>query len=115
MLRRLGARPRPTRPVDRLVRRRGEHQQLVPLVREQSRVHLKNRHRKTNRLNDLDVMKYLDGQLGVERQPLGPLHQLVNNRVADLAELVAKLRLAIQQFVQLFKTKSYSAGCSKMR
>ena len=68
--------------VDGLVRRGGEHEQLVPLAREQQRVHL-------------------DGQLEVEGQPFGPLHELVDDAVAYLAELLAQVRLVVHQLVEV--------------
>lgn len=58
----------------------------MPFVRQQSRVHL-------------------DGQLRVERKTFGPLHQLVDYRVANLAEFVRQLGFRVQQLVQLKMTQ----------
>ena len=75
----------PPGSVDGLVRRRGEHQQLVPLVRQQLGV---------------DV----HGNVVVERKATGPLNQLVHDRVADLAELLLKVRsVLVQEFANILK------------
>jgi len=66
--------------VDGLVGGGGEHQQLVPLVRQQARVDL-------------------HGDLVVEGKAAGPLDQLVDDPVADAAELVRQVRGAVVQQV----------------
>jgi hypothetical protein len=65
-----------------LIGRCCQHQEFVPFVRQQSRVHL-------------------DGQFRVKRKTFGPLYQFVDYRVAYLAEFVRQFGFGVQQFVQL--------------
>jgi hypothetical protein len=71
-------RPHPPGPVDGLVGGGGEHQELVPLVRQQPG-------------------GQVNGQLAEEGQPPGPLDQLVDDGVSDLAELLFQVRLLLVQ------------------
>ena len=71
-------RPHPPGPVDGLVGGGGEHQELVPLVRQQPG-------------------GQVDGQLAEEGQPPGPLDQLVDDGVSDLAELLLQVGLLLVQ------------------
>lgn len=64
--------------MQRLIRSRRQHENLVPLVRQQFGV-------------------YLDGYLQVEGQLLRPRHQLVHDRIADVAQLVANLRFVLEK------------------
>lgn len=66
----------PPGAVDGLVGGSGEHQQLVPLVRQQ-------------------LGRQVDRQLTEEGQPPGPLHQLVHDGVADLAKLLLQVGLLL--------------------
>jgi hypothetical protein len=71
-------RPHPPGPVDGLVSGGGEHQELVPLVGQQPG-------------------GQVDGELAEEGQPPGPLDQLVDNGVSNLAELLFQVGLLLVQ------------------
>ena len=100
----------PPGAVDGLVGGSGEHQQLVPLVRQQ-------------------LGRQVDRQLTEEGQPPGPLHQLVHDGVADLAKLLLqvglllveqlgdvlrrqKTKLLVDQNESSFKTRRIKVGYS---
>ncbi len=81
-------RPHSPSAVDGLVRGGGENQELVPLVRQQPR-------------------RQVDGQLAEERQPPGPLDQLVDDGVADLTEFLLQIRLfLVQQLSDVLRGKN---------
>ena len=55
MLAAIGRRPVPAGTVDRLVRRCGQHEQLVPLVRQQPRVNLVSTKKEIHFVSELNV------------------------------------------------------------
>ena len=48
---------------------------------------------------------HFDRQFRVERQPLGPLHQFVDDRVSNLTEFVRQFGFSVEQFIQLKEGK----------